>query len=81
MKTFSNDPVLSEKEAFLAMYAFLDAHYRRSLSDKIGSLLGSLSLLEDGQPADVAFSEEWRKAVENAKEGIVNASIRLEGDG
>ena len=81
MKTLSSDPVLSEKEAFLAMYAFLDAHYRRSPSDEIGSLLGSLSLLEDGQPADAAFLEDWRRAVENAKRGRVEASLRFKGDG
>jgi hypothetical protein len=54
---------LSEQEGFLAMYAFLDAEYQRSPSEGLGALLGSLSLLEDGRPADPAVALNWQNAI------------------
>jgi len=46
-------------------------------SDDIGSLLGSMSLLEDGRTADPAIESDWLKAVEKALEGEVNAGLVL----
>ncbi len=54
---------LNEKQAFLAMFYFLDDYYDKTSSDEIGSLLGDLSLLPDGKPADPAAWEDWKKAV------------------
>lgn len=48
---------LTLQEAYLAMYEFLVQLYRRTRSDELGSLLGDLSVLEDGKPADPA---SWR---------------------
>ena len=55
---------LTEKEAFLAMYSFLDEYYQITKSDDIGSLLGSMSLLQDGGTVDPAIQSSWLQAVE-----------------
>ena len=68
---------LSPKQAYLAMFSFLEAHYERTKSDEIGALLGSMSFLPDGGPADPAIESEWRAAVESAKSGSVDANMRL----
>jgi len=36
------------------MFEFLKRYYETGKSDEIGTLLGGLSLLEDGTPADEA---------------------------
>ncbi|MGK7883341.1 MAG: hypothetical protein AB4057_01800 [Crocosphaera sp.] len=55
---------LTEKQAYLAMIEFLDYYYEQTQSDEIGELLGSLQLLEDGNPADPAMWEDWLKSIE-----------------
>lgn len=59
------------------MFAFLKAYYDRGQSDEIGGLLGSLSLLQDGSPADPAYLSDWNAAVEAALSGRVDATLRL----
>lgn len=68
---------LNEHQAYLAMFAFLEAQYRSTASDDLGALLGSLSLLPDGSPADTALGSEWHASVEAALSGRVNASLSL----
>jgi hypothetical protein len=57
---------LTEKEAFAAMFYYLDSYYDRTKSDEIGSILGDLTLLADGMPADPAAWEDWNDAVKKA---------------
>ena len=68
---------MTPREAYLAMFSFLDEYYRIAPSNDLGGLLGSLSLLEDGQPADSAIADEWVSAIARAKEGSVCAILRL----
>jgi hypothetical protein len=68
---------LTEKEAYLAMFAFLEGHYMRTQSGDVGALLGSLALLPDGGPADSAVSNDWAMALSDAKAGRVTAGSRL----
>lgn len=56
-------PQLSERQAYLAMLAFLDAQYRSGV-EELGALIGSMSLLADGKPADPGVTKEWRMALE-----------------
>jgi hypothetical protein len=70
---------LSEREAYLAMYSFLAAHYQRGPSDAIGALLGSLSLLPGGNSTDPAMMDDWHVACAAACGGDVDASMRLRG--
>jgi hypothetical protein len=68
---------LTSQQAFLAMYSFLDAHYQRSKADAVGALLGSMSLLRDGRPADPAIENDWQVAVRAAVSGSVDAGMGL----
>ena len=68
---------MTEHEAYLAMFAFLEAHYQRGPSDDIGGLLGALSLLPDGSPADAAMTADWSEACKAARDGRVDAAMRV----
>ena len=68
---------LSRTEAFLAAYAFLENWYELTHSEDVGSLLGSMSLLEDGITADPALWEDWCEAGESVVAGRVNAKLQL----
>lgn len=54
---------LTARQAFLAMHCFLDRYYQMTKADEVGGLLGGLSLLADGSPADPAFQQEWLESV------------------
>lgn len=68
---------LTAKEAYLAMYAFLELHYRRSGMDDLGVLLGGMSLLEDGSPADPSAWTAWEAAMVAAHTRSVDADLHL----
>lgn len=68
---------MTQHEAYLAMFAFLEARYQRGPSDDIGALLSALSLLPDGTPADAAMAKDWLEGCEAACEGRVDAAMRL----
>lgn len=68
---------MTEHEAYLAMFAFLEKNYGRGPSDEVGALLGALSLLPDGTPADPAMAADWVAACNAAREGRVDAAMRL----
>jgi hypothetical protein len=60
--------MLNEKQAYDAMVRFLDAYWERGgrKSEDLAGLLGSLSLLPDGTPADAAMWEDWLNALREA---------------
>jgi hypothetical protein len=60
---------MTDQQAYAAMFHFLEGVYERTKSNDIGGLLGSLSLLTDGSPADPAFIKDWREAVQFALAG------------
>ena len=55
------------KQAYLAMYHFLDALYERTNSDDLAGFLGGFQLLKDGMPADPAAWGDWLQAVTKAQ--------------
>jgi hypothetical protein len=69
--------VLNDQQAYFAMFAFLEAHYRRGPTDVVGSLLGALSLLPDGSPADPGVVEDWQAACNAARAGLVDPKMEL----
>ena len=77
------DSLLTSRQAYLAMFEFLRQHNERGPSDEIGGLLGSMSLLADGQPADPAYATDWAAAVsavlaaEKFLSGYRGADLRL----
>jgi hypothetical protein len=48
----------------MAMHCFLERYYQATHADEVGALLGGLSLLPDGSPADPGFRREWLDAIE-----------------
>jgi hypothetical protein len=70
-------PDLTKKEAYLAMFSFLEKQYALTKADDIGALLGGMSLLQDGGTADPAMWEDWEKAITKVKAGQSDASLKL----
>ena len=58
---------MKERQAYEAMFRFLDDRYKRLPSDALGGLLGEMQLDTDGLPFDPAIEEEWDSAVEAAQ--------------
>ena len=67
---------LTKEQAYLAMYAFLDKQFAHGC-DELGSILGSMSLLPDGGPADPSLASDWQEAVQAAVAGNVDAQLSL----
>ena len=70
--------ILSKKEAYLAMFSFLEDYYQRTQSDEIGSMLSGMCLMKDGKPMDAAYWEEWEQAIQKSINDTVDAAMRLE---
>ena len=65
------------KEAYLAMFSFLENYYELTKSDDIGSLLGSMSLLQGGGTADPAIWKEWLEAIARMEKGKVDVELKF----
>ena len=65
MSEHIEDERISTKEAYKAMFLFLDSYWKRGnkKSDELAGLLGDLALLSDGSSADPAMLEDWLKCV------------------
>ena len=68
---------LNEKEAYLAMFSFLEHWYEMTKSDDVGSLLGSMPFLQDGSTADPALWSDWEAAIQMVRKSQVDAMLRL----
>lgn len=68
--------LLTERQAYTAMFSFLEHRYRLSGSDELGALLGDMSLLPDGCPADPAIWNDWLESVRHAQ--AADAATRME---
>ena len=68
---------LDIKEAYLAMYGFLQGLHQATKSDYLGGLLGGMSLLEDGTTADPAVWSDWLAAIERVRRGDMDAGVDL----
>jgi len=68
---------ISIRQAYVAMYQYLKRLYDLTGSDELGGLLGSMSLLPDGQPADPAAWSDWLRAVGEATEEAPDLRLGL----
>lgn len=68
---------LPHKDAYLAMYAFLETYYERTRSEDVAALLADIGLLAHGGPADSAVLIEWRDALDRVAAGRIDAKRRL----
>ncbi len=71
------DEQISVRQAYTAMYAFLEELYSKYEFDQLGSVLGGLSLLADGSPVDQAAWSDWLRAVERAKGNQVDMGLHI----
>lgn len=76
------DDKVSIREAYLGMFEYLRRRYERGSSAEIGSMLGSLSLLQDGESVDPAAMSDFlasMDAVRRAEEegGYDEANFKL----
>lgn len=74
-----SNTVLNEQLAYLAMHRFLQRQYELGWRE-IGGLLGSMSLLSDGKPADPALAADWTKAIAAARGQLFDAPDKLESE-
>src|SRR5580700_5946717 len=58
----SNMIEMTEQQAYAAVFHFLEEFWKRTKSDDVGMLLSSMSILQDGQPADAAITADWQEA-------------------
>lgn len=80
----SMETTVSAREAYLAMYDFLDKYWQqRGKPEEIGVLLGALSLWDSEKgkvPMDAAVFSSWLDSIRSVLElgdGYDHANIRL----
>ena len=54
---------MKERDAYNAMFRFLEERYKQLPSEELCNLLGDLHLSADGEPYDPAITEDWNAAV------------------
>lgn len=69
---------MTDKQAYAAMFRFLEEMYQRTGSDELGALLGSMAVLANGSTADPAMFRDWQRAVQYSVSGAEAASLDLE---
>lgn len=62
------EKLLTKHQAYAAMFRFLEDYYERTKSDDVGSLLGSMRLLNDSNPADPAIAIDWERAIKSSRD-------------
>mgnify|MGYP000919022278 CR=1 FL=1 len=67
---------MTAEQAYLAMFHFLDRKFDAGVRE-LADILGPMSLLPDGTPADPAFAQDWAEAVGQAISGKVSARLEL----
>ena len=68
---------LTKKEAYLAMFSFLEKQYALTKSDDLGALLGGMAFLQDGGTVDPAAWDDWENAIREVKAAQSNAAFKL----
>ena len=69
--------LITTREAYSAMYAFLRQFNETYRSDDISNLLHGLSIHEDGKPMEGIHTKHWRQCVIKAKNGDVDTRIKF----
>ena len=68
---------LTDKQAYEAMFYFLDHRYQKLKEDALALLLGDMSTLSDGGPADPAIEKHWRQAIKFALDDGVASRLQF----
>ena len=72
-----NNDLLTAREAYAAMYVFLERVAKMTTSEELPALLGGMSFLPDGGTADPAAWSDWMKAIATVRGGGADLSLRL----
>ena len=72
-----NDDLLTAREAYAAMFVYLERVAKMTSSDELPILLGSMSFLPDGGTADPAAWSDWMKAIATVRAGGANLDLGL----
>jgi hypothetical protein len=75
------EPQLTPKEAYAAMYLFLCELYDNFGYDQLGGILGGMSVLQDGMPADPAIWTDWLRMIEKVKTQHPDIRLHIKRDG
>lgn len=65
-------------EGYRVVCQYLNDIYDQTHDDTLGSLLGGMSLLPDGTPADPAYTEDWNNAVNHAMQGYETVGFEVD---
>ncbi|KAB0264981.1 hypothetical protein [Microvirga brassicacearum] len=68
---------LTVREAYLAMYRFMEVIADRDNLDGFNVMLGSMSFLRDGSTADAGMWWDWEQAVKRV-EGDLDSKLSIE---
>lgn len=68
---------MTEEEAYVAMYAFLENWYQLTRADALTILLGSMSMMSDGRPMDAALWQDWMDAIDKMESGQVAIKMAI----
>lgn len=66
---------LTKKNTYKATILLLEHYYKKTFSDDLGSLLGCMRFLSDGNTADSASLKDWVKAVNQIKKQQENNEL------
>jgi hypothetical protein len=69
--------MLTIKDAYLAMYRFMEIIADRDNLDEFNAMLGSMSFLQDGSTADSGMWWDWEQAVKRVK-GDLDSELSIE---
>ena len=73
----ADDDLLTPREAYAAMYVYLQRIAKMTSSDELPALLGGMSVLPDGGTADPAAWSDWIKAIAAVRAGGANLELGL----
>jgi hypothetical protein len=71
------DDLLTTREAYAAMYVYLQRVAKMTSSDELPALLGGMSVLPDGGTADPAAWSDWLNAIATVRAGGANLDLGL----
>ena len=68
---------ITKKEAYISMFKFLDRIYSEFNIHDLGSILGSMSFLQDGTTTDPAYWQDWVDIIDKVKNGNTDIDLKL----
>jgi hypothetical protein len=61
--------MLTDKQAYAAMYYFLDKSWELDKEKLLAAILSDMALMNDDKPVDLALDGDWQEAINFALKG------------